>query len=122
MLRIAQILFAACLGLAAAQLPARAAELVMIEQEFCEWCDRWNDEIGGIYAQTAEGKRAPLRRIQIHDPVPSDLEFSVRAHYTPTFVLVDNGVEVGRIEGYPGEHFFWPMLTRLLDRLPEETN
>jgi hypothetical protein len=38
--------------------------------------------------------------------------------YTPTFVLVDNGQEVGRIEGYPGDAFFWGLLERLLERLP----
>ena len=27
--------------------------------------------------------------------------------YTPTFVLAEDGKEVGRIEGYPGDEFFW---------------
>ena len=34
--------------------------------------------------------------------------------FTPTFVLVDDGREIGRIEGYPGEDFFWGLLERLL--------
>ena len=41
--------------------------------------------------------------------------------YTPTFVLVANGEEVGRIEGYPGDAFFWGLLDRLLDKLPPES-
>jgi hypothetical protein len=35
--------------------------------------------------------------------------------FTPTFVLINNGQEQARIEGYPGEDFFWPLLTRLLE-------
>ncbi len=37
--------------------------------------------------------------------------------YTPTFVLVAGGREIGRIEGYAGEHFFWGQLERLVARL-----
>jgi thioredoxin-related protein len=97
---------------------ATAAELVMAEEKWCSWCARWNEEIGVIYAKTEEGKRAPLRRIDIHERLPEDLNFASRIHYTPTFVLFDNGQEVGRIEGYPGEDFFWGLLNRLLDDLP----
>jgi hypothetical protein len=34
--------------------------------------------------------------------------------FTPTFVLVQDGRELGRIEGYPGEDFFWGLLERLM--------
>src|SRR6056297_1001007 len=33
----------------------------------------------------------------------------------------EEGQELGRIEGYPGAHFFWPMLNQLLDAHPEAT-
>ena len=98
---------------------ARAAELVMIEEEWCEWCQLWNEEIGVVYHKTKEGKRAPLRRVDIHGAEVDALNLRMRAHYTPTFVLMENGVEVGRIEGYPGEHFFWGVLGKLLEKLPE---
>ncbi|MEL6479093.1 MAG: thioredoxin family protein [Pseudomonadota bacterium] len=99
---------------------ASAAELVMVEETWCEWCERWNEEIGIVYHKTAEGKRAPLRRIDIHGAQPTDLTFDSRPRYTPTFILVENGQEVGRIEGYPGEDFFWGLLQRLLDKLPPD--
>jgi hypothetical protein len=38
--------------------------------------------------------------------------------YTPTFVLVDRGREIGRIVGYPGEDFFWELLAGLIKKLP----
>ena len=39
-----------------------------------------------------------------------------RVSFTPTFILVQDGVEVGRIEGYPGEDFFWGLLGKMFDR------
>lgn len=100
-------------------LPVRAAELIMFEQDYCEWCEQWNEDIGVFYAKTSEGKRAPLRRVNIHDPLPEDIS-SVRVErFTPTFVLVDKGVEIGRIRGYPGEDFFWGLLAQLIKKLPD---
>lgn len=97
----------------------QAAELIMLEQEACEWCELWNEKIGPIYPITEEGRRAPLRRVDIHDPMPADLA-NVRSDvFTPTFILVDEGKEIGRIRGYPGEDFFWGLLARLFTDLDE---
>ena len=101
-------------------MPARAAELVMLEEVGCPWCEEWNERIGPIYPKTEEGRRAPLRRVDIHDPLPDDLAWMVPGNYTPTFVLVDDGREIGRIRGYPGEDFFWGLLGEIMERLDSE--
>ena len=44
-----------------------------------------------------------------------------RPVFTPTFVLVEDGKELGRIEGYAGDEFFWFLLGRLLDEHSLET-
>lgn len=90
----------------------------MFEEKGCVWCKRWTDEIGPIYPKTAEGRRAPLRRVDMHERRPEDLEAVAPVVVSPTFVLVDDGKEIGRIEGYPGEDFFWGLLGRLIDELP----
>lgn len=100
---------------------ARAAELVMMEQTACEWCEQWHSEIGSIYAKTDEAKRASLRIVNIHDPWPQDLEGIRKAHFTPTFVVVEEGVEIGRLRGYAGDEFFWFLLNEILDKLPENS-
>ncbi|MEM8950174.1 MAG: transcriptional regulator [Pseudomonadota bacterium] len=97
----------------------QAAELVMFESKICEWCDAWHAEIGPIYPKTTEGKRAPLRTVDIYEPRPRDLEDVDGVRFTPTFVLLgDKGQEVGRINGYPGEDFFWGLLGELIAKLP----
>lgn len=65
------------------------------------------------YGQSAEGERAPLRRIDLDEERPADLP-RVGIRYTPTFVLFACNREVGRITGYPGADFFYPHLDRLL--------
>lgn len=101
---------------------ASAAQLVMFESPVCEYCELWHEEIGPIYPKTEEGKRAPLRPVFLQRRKPEDLKFVKGVTYTPTFVLVDEGREVGRIVGYMGEDFFWAYLELLIEKLPEENN
>ena len=96
-------------------------ELIMFEQTACEWCELWDEEVGVVYHKTKEGKRAPLRRVNIHKNQPADLSAISPVVYTPTFVLIQNGVEIGRIRGYPGEDFFWGMLSELIGKLTLKT-
>ncbi len=96
---------------------AGAAELVMFEQKGCVWCQKFDREIAPAYDKTSEGKRAPLRRLDIAQPAPSDLAFIKRERFTPVFVLVEDGREIGRIRGYPGDVFFWGLLANLIERL-----
>ena len=95
---------------------AAAAEtfLLMAEEPGCPWCARWDKEISGIYPGTPEGRAAPLRRFDLREALPAGIAFARRIRFTPTFVLVGNGVELGRIEGYPGEDFFWGLLGKML--------
>src|SRR4051795_8321097 len=83
--------------------PAHAAELVMFEQKGCVWCQKFDREIAPAYDKTAEGRRAPLRRLDIAQPIPPDLAFITRERFTPVFVLIDGDREIGRIRGYPGD-------------------
>lgn len=96
---------------------APAAELVMFEQANCEWCEAWREEIGPIYPKTDEGRKAPLRQVDIFDERPADLTFIRGIRFTPTFVLVAKGREIGRIIGYSGEDFFWGYLEKLMAKL-----
>ncbi len=89
--------------------------LLMAEEKGCMYCAQWNAEIAPIYPKTAEGKAAPLRRYDLHADTPS-AEMKGRVLYTPTFLLIVDDQEVGRIEGYPGEDFFWGLLAKLLQQ------
>lgn len=104
------------LALAVASLARADPVLLMAEEPGCVWCARWNAEIAEIYPKTAEGRAAPLQRFDIREGPPAGVSLDRDVHFTPTFILVRDGREAGRIEGYPGEEFFWGLLGQLLDR------
>ncbi len=98
--------------------------LVLAEQRGCIYCAQWDAEVAPVYAKTAEGRAAPLRRVDIHRPLPEDLTFTYPLRITPTFVLMRDGLELERLEGYPGEGFFWGLLQRMIEEaeVPDDAN
>jgi thioredoxin-related protein len=105
------------LSLAALALPASAAELLMYRRAGCPWCLAWDKEIGPIYPKTEIGQRAPLRMVDLDQGASAPVVLAGPVRYTPTFVLAQDGREIGRIAGYPGESFFWSILEKLEARL-----
>ncbi|MEP3437482.1 MAG: thioredoxin family protein [Hoeflea sp.] len=97
--------------------PVMAAEMIMFEQPGCAWCKRFNEEVAPAWPNTEQGRRAPLRRVNIHDPLPADLTEIPVERFTPTFVLVDDGQEIARLRGYPGDQFFWALVDEMLAKL-----
>jgi hypothetical protein len=115
-IRIGLLALAACCAILIADV-TNAAELLMFRRDGCPWCAKWDREIGPIYPKTEFNARAPLRLINLdHDPEPAIIHAPI--HYTPTFVLAEGGKEVGRIEGYPGDEFFWVRLENMLTQAP----
>lgn len=111
----------AALLLAMAMTARAEMVLLMAEEPGCVWCARWNAEIAHIYPKTPEGRSAPLRRYDIRHGPPDGVTLDGVARFTPTFILLRDGVEVGRIEGYPGADFFWGLLGQLLERAQLDT-
>lgn len=97
------------------------ARLVMLERHDCPWCRRWLREVGEQSWNLSDlGRRAPLRRVDVAQGLPTDLHHIANWRFTPTFVLVADGREVGRIIGYQADLFFWQQAELLLARLPPE--
>ena len=89
-------------------------ELLMVEQAGCHYCIEWQATIGPIYPKTSEGIFAPLKLADLHKGPPEGVTYARRVNFTPTFILLENDSEIGRIEGYPGEDFFWGLLDMML--------
>lgn len=104
--------------LVAISSPLAAAELIMFDDKGCPYCRRWLAEVGPGYPNTDEGKRAPLRRMDIRAKLPDGLLLARPITVTPTFVLVDESREVGRLTGYAGAEFFYELLGDVLAKLP----
>lgn len=117
----------ACLALAAGLMAAglsvflapaaSARELLMFERKGCAYCLKFEHDVAPIYEKTEEGQRAPLRRVDLSNGTPDDVVLASPVRFTPTFVLVDEGREVGRITGYASDEAFWGLLGSMTDTM-----
>jgi len=109
----------ALFGLVLCLLSASAftAELLVVESSDCPYCKRFHEEIGAAYPKTDEGKLAPLRILQLSEAMPTQYSDVKPARVTPTFILVEGNKEIDRLEGYPGDNYFWFLLGEMLAKL-----
>jgi len=96
---------------------AGAAQLIMIDDKGCPYCRQWNREVGATYSANPLGRIAPLRRVYGYKSWPADLKHIGGDNFTPTFILIDKGREIGRFHGYLGKEWFWNRLRRLQAKL-----
>jgi hypothetical protein len=110
------------LSLVAAPISAQSGEppidiktapvvLLMIGDPGCPYCARFEREVAPGYTASDDGKLAPLVRRFRTD---ADVAFLRRIVYSPTFVMLVRGKEVGRIVGYAGPDLFWMQVAGLL--------
>ncbi len=105
-------------GLSVFLAPAASArELLMFERKGCAYCLKFDHDVAPIYEKTEEGQRAPLRRVDLSNGTPGDVVLASPVRFTPTFVLVDEGREVGRITGYASDEAFWGLLGSMTDTM-----
>lgn len=100
-------------------LPAAALELVMAERQGCGYCLKWKAEIAPIYPKTELGDAAPLRYYDI-DKMEPDFELARPVIFTPTFLFVEDGKEVARLEGYQSDEFFWFLAEEIVENNARE--
>ena len=95
------------IGAFCAKAQSQGDQLLMITSSSCPWCEAFEEEVGRIYDRTEEAALLPLRRHDFFDSMPNELKQITPATMTPTFIILRDGVEIGRIIGYPGAELFW---------------
>ena len=93
---------------------AKATELVLYDRAGCVWCERWKNEVGVVYPKTAEGRAAPLRIVHTDRLRAPEPFLKSPVIYTPTFIVVADNREIGRIIGYSNDDMFWGQLGQIL--------
>ncbi len=101
-------------GAADARAPT-GTELIAFEAPGCRYCPIFRRDVAPSYPATRAGKVAPLRFVDVNDePAASALRLARPITMVPTVVLVQDGVEVGRIDGYVGRENMHHILNTLL--------
>lgn len=90
--------------------------LIMFELDGCPFCRAWHAEVGGAWPLTPEGQAAPLTVVNIRAPLPEGVTLAEPVRVSPTFVLLKDGAEAGRITGYSDEGFFWGLAGQMIAR------
>ncbi len=102
--------------------PAAEPRLLMFELPDCQPCIQFEREVGRIYGKTDEGRRAPIQRLPLDGPAPDGVALDAEVEVAPTFVLIRDRRELGRITGYRDDEAFWLSLTRLLRKLEKDAD
>lgn len=106
------LFFVIAMDFAISAMPALAArELIMITSQHCPFCMAWERDIGAIYHKSPYADKLPLTRIEIGSALPADMQISSDLRGTPTFLILENRVEIDRIVGYSDAAMFWWQLS-----------
>ena len=85
-------------------------KLIFVTSEHCPFCKAWERDIGQIYDDTPYAQKAKLHRVDLKGAESSLPKNSASVFGTPTFIIVENNLEIGRIEGYRSrDMFFWAL-------------
>jgi hypothetical protein len=99
---------------APAERAATGVELIVFEAPGCRYCPVFRRDVAPSYAGTPAGRAAPLRFVDLNDPVADRFRLASPVTMVPTVVLVRDGVEIGRIAGYVGRESMHRLLATML--------
>ena len=88
-----------------AELSARnqttKSEVVVFEIGGCGHCTAFRDNLGARYLASTTNAAAPLRYVDVGKIDPDTFHLRGEITTVPTIVLLQDGREVDRVEGYP---------------------
>jgi len=91
-----------------------ALELVVLEAPGCTYCGLFRRDVLPSYQASERAKDMPIRFVDINDKAADALGLDAPIDIVPTFVVLKNNHEVGRIPGYTGPEFFFHTINNLL--------
>lgn len=89
-------------------------QLVVMEAPGCIYCTIFRRDVLPSFEASEHGKDMPVRFVDVNDVEQSGLDLQSPIDILPTFVVVKNNHEVGRIPGYMGPEDFFHSINYLL--------
>jgi thioredoxin-related protein len=102
----------------AAVPPLGNLQLVVMEAEGCIYCTVFRRDVLPSYEESERGKDMPVRFVDVNDVEKTGIELVQPIDILPTFVVVKDNREVGRIPGYVGPEDFFHSINYLLSSSP----
>jgi hypothetical protein len=102
---------------------ALADRLVYVYSPDCGACMKFDKEVGAIYDKTEESTQLPMMKIELGRWQQGDHPLrqcdTKDVFATPTFIHLQDCIEVDRITGYSSDELFWFALERMDNRSKE---
>lgn len=89
-------------------------QLYVIEAPGCTYCGVFRDDIAPAYVTSERGKELPLNYLDINDLPGTKLTLAAPVDIVPTFVVVKNNTEVGRVSGFVSAEDFYQSVKYIL--------
>ena len=89
------------------KIAAADSRLIMVTSDHCSYCQAWELDVGAVYDKSPYARTLPLTRVDIGSKKLEDVTFQKPVVGTPTFLIIHNGQEIDRQNGYIGEEMFW---------------
>ena len=89
------------------QTAAADSRLIMVTSDYCPSCQAWELDVGKVYDKSPYATTLPLTRVEIGGKMPGGATFQKPVVGTPTFLIIHNGQEIGRQNGYIDAEMFW---------------
>ncbi len=94
--------------------PGSNLQLVVLEVDGCIYCDVFRRRLLTAYEASKQGKKAPIRFVDINDPALGDIGLTQPVGMVPTFIMLENNQEIGRSPGLMGKQDFFRAIDYLL--------
>ena len=92
------------------------SRLIMVTSDHCPSCQAWELDVGKVYDKSPYATTLPLTRVEIGSKMPRGVTFQKPVVGTPTFLIIHNGQEIGRQNGYIDGEMFWWWLSEYADK------
>lgn len=76
-------------------------EVIVFEIGGCQYCTAFRDNLGARYLASTTNAAAPMRYVDVGRLDPRSFQLRSDITTVPTIVLMQDGKEVDRVEGYP---------------------
>ena len=81
-------------------------ELIMFETSLCNHCAVFDDEVAKVYKSHSLAQMAPLTKVNLDEVGTRHHLLNTPIQLVPTFVVFENGKEIGRISGMVNKFAF----------------
>lgn len=103
---------------AAPMPPPGNLQLVVMEAPGCIYCTIFRRDVLPSYEVSERGKEMPVRFVDVNDVEQAGIGLQSPIDILPTFVVIKDNREVGRIPGYMGPEDFFHSINYLLSSAP----